>query len=283
MNKAKIIIYILFLNLLSIPSFGWIKNDFSKALKLAKEQQKPILIDFFSKSCHYCFVLEKEVFHSKEFQDWKDKLILLRIDGDSFPEIVDRFQILGYPTIVLLDLNGVEIGRVDGYLPKIDFLDKISLYYKGKDLLKNLEQKIKNEPKNYYHYFQLALYYDKAQDLVQSEYYLSKALFFLDFSNSNYYYNKKNLLYNLSVQNTKLHNYQKAYSYWNALVNWIKPDDYDLPYARFYRAYTLLQFNKKLDPKEKKKIIEDLQFAYQHLPDINERKQAKKMLFVLSK
>lgn len=283
MNKLKIIFFFFFVKIISLFGFNWIKNDFPKAIQLAKEKERPILIDFFSKNCHYCFVLDKEVFRSKEFQKWEEKFILLRIEGDNFPEIVEKFQILGYPTVIFLDFNGVEIGRVDGYLPKSDFLDKISLYYKNKDLLKTLEDKIKKEPGNYYHYFQLALYYDKAKDLKKSEYFLSKALLFLDSSNSNYFYNKKNLLYNLSVQNMKLENYQKAYSYWNALINWLKPDDYDLPYARFYRAYSILQFTKNLSQKEKAKLIEDLQFAYKNLPDVNEKNQAKKMLFELSK
>ncbi|MFN3603316.1 MAG: thioredoxin family protein [Leptonema sp. (in: bacteria)] len=282
MNKINFFIFLIFFNTLWSEPI-WIHNDFSKALQSAKKIDKPILVDLFSKNCYYCFVLEKEVYHSKEFTEWHQKFIFLRVDGDRFPELIEKFQIDGYPTTIFLDTNGVEIGRIEGYLPKFDFLKKISIFYKNKDLLKNLEEKIKRDPKNYYNYFQLAIYYDKQKNLTKSEEYLLKSLLNLSSEDKNYYQNKKNILYNLAVQNTKLENYQKAYSYWNAFISWINSEDLDLPYARFYRAYMFLKYNKNLNQEEKNQIVKDLRYALEKLPNSYEKEEAKKILFDLSK
>lgn len=282
MNKF-IIFFIIYINFIFANPSYWIQNNIIKAGEVAKKQKKPILIDFFSKDCYYCLVLEKEVYSSKEFRDWKDKFILVRIDGDNFPDLADEFQISGYPSTIILDYNQVEIGRIDGYLSKLDFLERLSYYYKNKDLLEELEKKIQKDPENYYNYFQLGIYYDKAKNLNKSEEYLLKALYFLKPNQQNYYQNKKNLLYNLAVQNTKLENYKKAYSYWNAFLSWIKEEDYDYPYAKYYRAMTFLKFQNNLNSEEKKKIIKDLEFVIQKLPNTYEKEEAKKLLFKLKK
>ncbi|PKN80612.1 MAG: thioredoxin [Candidatus Cloacimonetes bacterium HGW-Cloacimonetes-1] len=106
----------------------WIE-DYQQALKLSKEQNKPILINFTGSDwCGWCKKLMGEVFTKQEFIDYsKANLILLKID---FPskiqqsadlkkqnnQLQDKFKVKGYPTIVLLDSKEVELGRT-GYQP----------------------------------------------------------------------------------------------------------------------------------------------------------------------
>lgn len=109
-------------------NLNWIEN-FEKAKKLAKKEKKPLLV-FFTGSdwCGPCKMLHADFFESDEFISLADKdLILYEAD---FPrrtdlitpeqkkvnyEIKNTYAIRGYPTMVLLNSKGEEIGRRTGY------------------------------------------------------------------------------------------------------------------------------------------------------------------------
>lgn len=121
---------LLALTSLSFAGEGWI-TDYQDALKQAKEQNRPVLVDFTGSDwCGWCIKLNKEVFSKPEFQDFaKDNLVLLEIDFPSNPkslpaatqkqnaELQKKFGVDGFPTLVLLDGDGKEITRHVGYLP----------------------------------------------------------------------------------------------------------------------------------------------------------------------
>jgi len=103
-------------------------HDFEAAKAQAKEENKPIFINFTGSDwCGWCIKLEKEVFKKKEFQDYaKDNLVLMEVD---FPEkkkqpaevkeqnkkLDKEFKIEGYPTLFLLDAEGKRISGDVGY------------------------------------------------------------------------------------------------------------------------------------------------------------------------
>lgn len=104
----------------------WI-TDFEKARKLAKEQNKLILVDFSGSDwCGWCVRLEKEVFHQKEFKNYaKKNFILLLLDFPSQKpqsaalkkqnaKLAKEYKIEGYPTILILSADGKELART-GY------------------------------------------------------------------------------------------------------------------------------------------------------------------------
>lgn len=97
---------------------GWL-TDMDAAIAQAKDQGKDILVDFSGSDwCHWCNVLDKEVFQTEEFASAKDDFVLLSLD---FPQ--DRsemtkaqmehnekwrqkFAVGGFPVIFLLDNTG---------------------------------------------------------------------------------------------------------------------------------------------------------------------------------
>ncbi len=106
---------------------GWM-SDYGKALEKAKVERKLILIDFTGSDwCGWCIKLNKEVFNQPQFKDYaKKNLVLLEID---FPrrksqpaqlkkqnkELAQKYNVDGYPTIVVLDSDGKQIGTL-GYM-----------------------------------------------------------------------------------------------------------------------------------------------------------------------
>ena len=106
---------------------GW-TDDYDAALRWATAQKKLVLVDFSGSDwCGWCKKLDKEVFDTDEFRAGaKDKYILLMIDTPrdqsllsetakkQNPELVKKYRVEGFPTVLLLDAQGEELFRT-GY------------------------------------------------------------------------------------------------------------------------------------------------------------------------
>jgi thioredoxin-related protein len=105
-------------------------NDYKKAQDEAKASHKLMLIDFTGSDwCGYCIQLDRAILSQPQFKDYASKnLVLLEID---FPrrksqsvqtrkqnqELADRYQVEGFPTLVVLDGEGKTVWRFEGYFP----------------------------------------------------------------------------------------------------------------------------------------------------------------------
>jgi protein disulfide-isomerase len=102
-------------------------TDFAAAKKMALEKNIPILIDFSGSDwCGWCVKLDKEVFGEKSFKDYAAKeLVLFMADYPRAKpqteavkaqnqELMKKFGVRGFPTILLIDAEGKELGRT-GY------------------------------------------------------------------------------------------------------------------------------------------------------------------------
>ena len=105
------------------------QTDYKKALAQAKAENKAVLLDFTGSDwCGFCIKMVKETLSKKEFAEYAARnLVLVEVD---FPnakpqtdevkkqneELQKKFEVQGYPTFVLLNKNGREIGRQRGYL-----------------------------------------------------------------------------------------------------------------------------------------------------------------------
>jgi thioredoxin-related protein len=103
-------------------------TDYAKAQATAKEQKKVVMLDFTGSDwCPPCMALKKTVFTSAEFTKFAgEKLVLVEVD---FPEkkklpeaqqkanddLATKFKVESYPTVILVDNNGKELLRMDGY------------------------------------------------------------------------------------------------------------------------------------------------------------------------
>jgi protein disulfide-isomerase len=102
-------------------------NNYDNALSAAAGTNRKIFL-FFTGSdwCGWCKRLEAEVLSTPEFQEYaRDNLILVKLDfPQSIPQsaqlkaqnqqLSQRYQIEGYPTVVVLNSSGKTIGRT-GY------------------------------------------------------------------------------------------------------------------------------------------------------------------------
>jgi thioredoxin-related protein len=131
--KRNTFVAILALSLATLtPAFaggeGWV-TDFEAAKKTATEAKKDLLLDFTGSDwCGWCIKLNEEVFSKEPFKaGTKDKFVMVELDFPQEKELEaklkeqnealqEKFQIEGFPTIMLCDGSGRPYAKT-GYQP----------------------------------------------------------------------------------------------------------------------------------------------------------------------
>ena len=108
---------------------GWL-SDYKKAQEEAKANDKLLLLNFTGSDwCGWCIKFDKDILSQPQFKDYaRDNLVLVELD---FPrrkaqpvelkkqnmQLAQQYEVLGFPTIVVLNSNGQKIWQFDGYFP----------------------------------------------------------------------------------------------------------------------------------------------------------------------
>ncbi len=96
-------------------------------LKEAKKQSKPIFLYFRSETCYWCIKFEEEVLSDKNVIDIMNKnFVLVSIDTFRQKNISLNLNVRTTPYIIFFTKDGEEISRIPGYIPKEEFLNKLS-------------------------------------------------------------------------------------------------------------------------------------------------------------
>lgn len=103
-------------------------TDLPGALNQARLDNKMVLLDFTGSDwCPWCIKFDHDVLSTGEFANYAaNKLVLVKLDfprhadqsatlKEANHELSQRFNVSGYPTYVLLDQAGYELGRQVGY------------------------------------------------------------------------------------------------------------------------------------------------------------------------
>jgi thiol:disulfide interchange protein DsbD len=108
-------------------------QDYSAAgLHAARDQGRPIIIDFFAEWCLPCKELDRNTFSDGEVIRSLERFDLFKADLTSFEsepvrQVRDEFDVIGVPTIIFIDSGGTEMTdlRLYGFEPPGDFLDRV--------------------------------------------------------------------------------------------------------------------------------------------------------------
>ena len=91
-----------------------------------------------------CRNLDREVFGSECNQGFKGSSCgQVDFDNDSNRGVIERYAILGLPTVLLLTASGDEVGRVVGYPGKKKWLEQFEAVARSGDGLTTLESQYK--------------------------------------------------------------------------------------------------------------------------------------------
>ena len=116
-------------------------QEFSKAIELAKKQNKIVVVDFYTDWCGWCKRMDKDTYaHADIVKYAKAKLIMSKVNAESqdktrfkdreltYQQLALGMGVRGYPTTAFFDSNGEPITLISSYLtpdqfiPILDFL-----------------------------------------------------------------------------------------------------------------------------------------------------------------
>lgn len=155
-----------------VSAVKWIEGDLEAALAAAKAEGKLVFVDVGAYWCPPCRELEEKVFTRADVgAALTAKYVALHVDAEKGegPELVARYKVQAYPTLLVLDATGVEKGRlVDAMEPPalLAALEKIAA---GGDVLAELEQKVAAAPDDLQARYELAVAYALAARRAQAD------------------------------------------------------------------------------------------------------------------
>jgi len=91
-------------------------SDFNSALNTAQKSNKLLFVDFYANWCGYCKELDKKTYPDQGVQQrLEQKYVSVKVDVDQNPDLASKYSVYGLPTLIIMDANGNEIKRVEGY------------------------------------------------------------------------------------------------------------------------------------------------------------------------
>lgn len=96
---------------------GAIQQDAALAFQRARAEGKLVFIDFYGIWCPPCQLLMSEGMMTPGGRELLDQMVVLQLDADSDASwaLKSRYQVTGYPTIVVTNASGIEVGRMLGF------------------------------------------------------------------------------------------------------------------------------------------------------------------------
>lgn len=107
-------------------------DELQQEVKKSAEAGKPVLVDLFAEWCVACKEFEHITFADGEVKNLMAQFTLIKIDvtnaTDQDQQLLDHFQVLGLPTLLLFDKNGSELtqSRITGFMGPKDFSAHLS-------------------------------------------------------------------------------------------------------------------------------------------------------------
>lgn len=114
-------------------------TDLAEAKKVAAEEDKYIVIKFYTDWCKWCKTLDTVVLVDSAAIDFFDnEMLLVKTNAEEDTALANEYNVRGFPTLVMIDAQGNEVDRLVGYLPTEDFLKTFRDYAQGIGTLEDL-------------------------------------------------------------------------------------------------------------------------------------------------
>ncbi len=95
---------------------GAVPEPIATALARAKNEGKLVFLDFYAEWCLACKALEENTLLDSTVASTLDKLVRLKVDTDLYTPASLYYNIVGMPTLLVLDSDGAELFRSVGLI-----------------------------------------------------------------------------------------------------------------------------------------------------------------------
>jgi len=112
-------------NVSSSSEFKW-NTDLSATLQDAKKINKSVFVDFYADWCPYCRELDENTFSDPQIQQkLVQNYLLVKINVDQNPASSSQYKVYSLPTLLVLNPDGQEMRRIEGYQGPDQLLSQI--------------------------------------------------------------------------------------------------------------------------------------------------------------
>lgn len=120
-----------------------------QALAVAADEDKIVFVDFFTTWCGPCKKLDETTWRDERVVRWLgEHAVSLKIDAEENEELAARYRVRAYPTMVFIDPDGSELGRLVGYEDADSFLVKGPEALAGISELDRVSSDLEAEPED---------------------------------------------------------------------------------------------------------------------------------------
>jgi tetratricopeptide (TPR) repeat protein len=186
-----------------------------KAMEIAKKENKPIFVELYADWCNYCKELEAIAFPDPKVQVEINRFIPVRLNGEEYPNFMDRYDVQGFPTLLFLDPYANFISRLSGLPTKEMIVREARSAIQNSDIESKLILRWKKNPESIQANFELGVYYYQKEDFNKSIQYFTKSAYQ---SGNEQLDLKGQSLYNLALILMSQGDYSKANSHWDHYI-----------------------------------------------------------------
>lgn len=99
------------------------KKQFNSFDEMLAESELPVLVDFYADWCGPCRMMNPIL--DQVSAQMKQKLRVVKIDTEKYPELTTHYQVHALPTLVLFK-NGEPVERIEGVLPPEQLVQRLT-------------------------------------------------------------------------------------------------------------------------------------------------------------
>lgn len=124
-------------------------DDYKTTLDRAKEQNRLVMVEFYTSWCLYCGKMEKDTLGDERVVKMAADFVCARLDADVQKAAATRYEPEGFPTVVFATSSGEEIVRVSGFREADPFVTVMkTVSERGHEIARHM-QTLESEPKNF--------------------------------------------------------------------------------------------------------------------------------------
>jgi len=143
------------------------EQDYAAALAQAKARNQMVVAYLHTDWCMYCKKMEAETFPSDQVKSIAGEYVWLKLNPEKDQDgarLKQRYRVSGYPTIIMLDGNGVRLDQIEGFMPPDTFLQALAAVSTRVSSLEALKAQVRQQPSSAQARYNLAEKYLELKD-----------------------------------------------------------------------------------------------------------------------